>query len=47
MAAKILTGEADISTMPIEFTTATPKYNASMCETLGITPREGYTAIAE
>ena len=32
MAAKILTGEADISTMPIEFTTATPKYNASMCE---------------
>ena len=47
MAAKILTGEADISTMPIEFTTATPKYNAYMCETLGITPLEGYTAIAE
>jgi len=47
MAAKILTGEADISTMPIEFTTATPKYNAAMCETLGITPLEGYTAIAE
>ena len=45
MAAKILTGEADISEMPIEFTEATPKYNASMCETLGITPREGYTAI--
>ena len=47
MAAKILTGEADISEMPIEFTEATPKYNASMCETLGITPLEGYTAIAE
>ena len=45
MAAKILTGEADISTMPIEYTTATPKYNASMCETLGIEPKEGYTAI--
>ena len=45
MAAKILTGEADISTMPIEFTTATPKYNAAMCEALGITPLEGYTAI--
>ena len=45
MAAKILTGEADISEMPIEFTEATPKYNAAMCETLGITPREGYTAI--
>ena len=45
MAAKILTGEADISTMPVEFTTATPKYNAAMCETLGITPQEGYEAI--
>ena len=47
MAAKILTGETDISEMPIEFTEATPKYNAAMCETLGITPREGYTAIED
>ncbi len=47
MAAKILTGEADISEMPIEFTEATPKYNAAMCETLGIKPLEGYTAIEE
>ena len=47
MAAKILTGEADISEMPIEFTEATPKYNASMCETLGITPLDGYTAIED
>ena len=47
MAAKILTGEADISEMPIEFTDATPKYNASMCETLGITPLDGYTAIED
>ena len=45
MAAKILTGEADISTMPIEYTDATPKHNAAMCEQLGITPVEGYTAI--
>ena len=45
MAAKILTGEADISTMPVEFTEATPKYNAAMCETLGITPLDGYEAI--
>ena len=45
MAAKILTGEADISTMPIEYTDATPKYNAAMCETLGITPLPGYEAI--
>ena len=45
MAARILTGEANISEVPIEFTEATPKYNAAMCETLGITPLEGYTAI--
>ena len=45
MAAKILTGEADISEMPIEFTEATPKYNASICDQLGITPLDGYEAI--
>ena len=45
MAAKILTGEADISTMPIEYTDATPKYNPTICETLNITPLDGYTAI--
>ena len=47
MAAKILTGESNISEMPIEFTEATPKYNAAMCEALGITPLDGYTAIEE
>ena len=45
MAAKILTGEADISTMPIEYTDATPKYNPTICEELGIAPLDGYTAI--
>ena len=45
MAAKILKGEADISTMPIEYAPATPKYNAEICEDLGLTPPEGYTAI--
>ena len=46
MAAKILTGEADISTMPIAYAeTFTPKYNATICEALGLTPPEGYTAI--
>lgn len=45
MAAKILKGEADISEMPVEYTDATPKYNASVCEQLGITPLEGYEAI--
>ena len=45
MAAKILKGEADISTMPVEYTDATPKYNASVCEQLSITPLDGYEAI--
>ena len=45
MAAKILTGEADISTMPIEYAPATPKYNPTICEALGLTPPEGYVAI--
>ena len=45
MAAKVLTGEADISTMPIEYTAATPKYDPDVCELLGITPLDGYTAI--
>ena len=46
MAAKILTGEADISETPIGYAeTQTPKYNVQNCEALGITPLEGYVAI--
>lgn len=45
MAARILKGEADISTMPIEYAPATPKYNPTICEDLGLTPPEGYAAI--
>ncbi len=46
MAAKILTGEADISTMPVGYAAAvTPKYNAEICEDLGLTAPEGYVAI--
>lgn len=46
MAVKILTGEADISTMPIQYAPkVTKKYNASICEQLGITVPEGYEAI--
>lgn len=45
MAAKILTGEADISTMAIEYTTVTKKYNKTICDDLGITVPEGYEAI--
>lgn len=45
MAAKILKGEADISTMKIENAPATKKYNAEMCAYLGIEIPEGYIAI--
>ena len=48
MAAKILTGEADIASMPIEYApNFTKKYNAANCEALNITVPEGYEAIAE
>lgn len=52
MAAKILRGEADISTMPIEYTPEeklAKKYNAAKCDQLGIDKAWleslGYTAI--
>lgn len=47
MAAKILTGEADISTMPVEFApAATKQANMANCEKLGITVPADYTALA-
>ena len=46
MAVKILTGEADISTMPVEYAPqVTKKYNAANCETLGVTVPDDYVAI--
>ena len=46
MAAKVLTGDADISQMPIEYAPAvTPKYNAEICKSLGITVPDGYLPI--
>ncbi|MCI8538671.1 MAG: ABC transporter substrate-binding protein [Oscillospiraceae bacterium] len=46
MAAQILTGQADISTMPIEYAPEfVKKYNPSLCEALGVTPPDGYVAI--
>ncbi|WP_295583114.1 ABC transporter substrate-binding protein [uncultured Oscillibacter sp.] len=46
MAAKILTGEADVADMPIEYApNFVKKYNADICADLGITPPEGYEAI--
>ena len=46
MAAQVLTGEADISTMPIQYAPATKMYNPTMCEALHITVPEGYEALA-
>ncbi|MGN0662531.1 MAG: ABC transporter substrate-binding protein [Faecalibacterium sp.] len=45
MAAKILTGKADIASMPIEYTSVTKKYNKTVCDDLGLTAPEGYEAI--
>ncbi|MBR5617763.1 MAG: ABC transporter substrate-binding protein [Oscillospiraceae bacterium] len=45
MAAKILKGEADISTMAIEYAPAVKKYNPEICAELGLTAPEGYEAI--
>ena len=48
MAVKILTGEADMSEMPIEYyQNPVKKYVPSRCEALGITVPEGYEAIEE
>ena len=45
MAAKVLKGEADISTMEIQYAPATKKYNPEICEALGLTAPEGYAPI--
>ena len=45
MAVKILNGESDISTMPIEYTDVTKKYNKAVCDDLGLTVPEGYVEI--
>jgi putative ABC transport system substrate-binding protein len=42
MAAKILKGEADISKMPVEYTSATKQYSKAMCDELGLTVPAGY-----
>ena len=48
IAVKILTGESDISEMPIEyFPNPVKKYNPTLCESLGITVPEDYVAIED
>ncbi len=46
MAAQILTGEADIATMAIQYDEdVVPKYNKEICEELGITVPDTYVAL--
>ena len=46
MAAQILKGEANVAEMPIAYSEKfTKKYNQEICQDLGITVPEGYTAI--
>ena len=45
MAVKILNGEADVSSMPIEYTDVTKKYNKAICDDLGLTVPDGYEEI--
>ncbi len=47
MAAQILLGTADINDLPIAYdTNPVKKFNAELCELFGITPPQGYVAIA-
>jgi putative ABC transport system substrate-binding protein len=47
MAYDILVNGADITTMDVKFAPqVTKEYNASICETLGITVPDDYVAIA-
>ena len=46
MAVRILKGEAKAGEMPVEYAPATPKYNAEICDELGLTPPSSdYVAI--
>ena len=48
MAYEILVNGADPAEMAIQYAPQfTPKYNPTMCEALGLTPPDGYEAIAE
>ena len=48
MAYEILVEGADVSTMEVRYAPQfTKEYNAELCELLGVTVPDGYTAIAE
>ena len=46
MAARVLTGEADISELPIGYVPASSVYNVTICQDLGLTPPSGEYAPA-
>ena len=47
MAAEILTGGADVSTMPVRYAPQfTKEFNAELCQALGVTVPEDFVAIA-
>ena len=45
VAARILTGEVDISQLPVEYAPAEKVYNPVICQRLGLTAPQGYTAL--
>ena len=45
MAAQVLTGEADISSMPVQYGAMEKIYNPENCELLGISIPEGYNPV--
>ena len=45
LAAQILQGETDISTLPIQYGAMQKLYNSANCEALNITVPDGYTAV--
>ena len=45
MAARILTGEAEISQLPVEYAPAEKVYNPVICQRLGLTVPQGYNAL--
>lgn len=48
MAVRVLTGEEDISTMPVEYNqTFTKLYNKTICDELGVTVPSDYIALEE
>jgi putative ABC transport system substrate-binding protein len=48
MAVKVLTGQSDVSEMPIEYApNFTKMYNPEICEALGLTMPDDYQPITD